>query len=186
MEKLYYYIAIAVIYYGFQAYRKYVKNLEDKKKNIPPVQQHTPLKEFNKPSFPSRQKEISRPVQKPKAGPLKVPSSLEELIGQMDKGKINSETSNKPYVENYEDKPVEKPVMTVDNYVDEETMAVDKMRKDRLAALKLKKDRLGLKDEHLEPYALKVNQTNKYIEILRNPESLKAAFIAGEILRRKF
>jgi hypothetical protein len=187
MEKLYFYIAIAVIYYGFQAYRKYAKKLEDTKKNIPPpVQQHQPIKEFNKPSLPSKKKEVNRPVQKSKTGPSKPPSSLEELIGQMDKGRTNSETDNKPYVENYEDKPVKKPAMTVDNYVDEEDRAVDKMRKDREAAENLKKDRIGLENEHLAPYSLSSDKSNKYAEMLRNPESLKAAFIAGEILRRKF
>ncbi|MFL5729721.1 MAG: hypothetical protein ACJ75J_09580 [Cytophagaceae bacterium] len=186
-EKLIFYIAVFIIYTLYQGYRKFSKALEEKKKSSPSEQQNKPVREFNKPVISSKyQKEETKPVQIPKTGTVKPPATLEELIRQLSNEKSGTPPVKKRLVEKYEDKPVENTRMTVDNYVDEEDLAVDKMGKDRKAAEDLKKERLQLADEHLAPYTLESRKRSKYAEMLKDPESLKAVFVAGEIFRRKF
>jgi|GEM_PF-6032470 len=65
-------------------------------------------------------------------------------------------------VENYENKPVEK---SVDWNVDKN---VEKNQ------------------GQFKPYAAEQVSTNPYIQLLKNPEGLKAAFVASEIMQRKY
>jgi len=65
-------------------------------------------------------------------------------------------------VENYEDKPVGKPV-------------------DRLVDKNVEK-----KQEVVDPYATDQTTSSPYTQFLKTPEGIKAAFIASEIMQRKY
>jgi len=65
-------------------------------------------------------------------------------------------------VENYEQKPVEKSV-------------------DRLVDKNVEKNQGQFK-----PYTTEQVTTNPYLQLLKNPEGIKAAFIASEIMQRKY
>jgi hypothetical protein len=192
MDKLYYYIAMAVIYYGYQAYKKYKENEAKQNKSIP-AQQKPSAPEFKnletskKPlesrprSLPSIPAKSTRPA--PRYIPGKTPPvSLEDLIRQFDKAGQELPPRN---VDKYEDNYVEKPVMQVDKYVDEEDIAQEKIKADRREALEMK-HREPLKENAFAPYLAETTKESEYVKMLKTPEGAKTAFIMSEIFNRKF
>jgi hypothetical protein len=191
MEKVYYYIALAVIYYGYQAYKKYKENEAKRDKSIP-SQQKSPVQEFKKKETSKKPLE-SRPkplVSKPKTSrpePMYIPGktppvSLEELLKQFDK---RGTESSGEYVEKYMDKSVHKTHLPVDKFVDEEEIAQQKINSDRKAALEMK-NRAPLNEAAFSPYVEEAAKENEYIKLLKTAEGAKTAFVLSEIFNRKF
>jgi hypothetical protein len=193
MEKAYYYIAIAIIYYGYQAYKKYQENAAKAAKQDKPIpaQQKPSAQEFQIPSskkaLENRPKAlVSKPSKpQPRYIPGKTPPvSLEDLIKQFDK--TGKELSPKN-VEKYEDKSVKKTGKLVDKYVDEEEIARQKIDADRKAAMEQKKkERMLINEEDFAPYAKTVVKESEYVKMLKSQEGAKTAFIMTEIFNRKF
>jgi hypothetical protein len=196
MEKLYYYIAIGIVYYGYQAYKKYQENAvkaakAKQDKPIIPAEQKPLAQEFQIPSgrkeLENRPKPLVSKSSKPEPRyiPGKTPPvSLEDLIKQFDK--TGKELFPK-HVEKYEDNSVKKTVKPVDKYVDEEEIARQKIEADRKAAMNQKKrERLLINEEDFAPYAKVEEKESEYVKMLKSPEGAKTAFIMTEIFNRKF
>jgi hypothetical protein len=47
-------------------------------------------------------------------------------------------------------------------------------------------ERKAMEDEHLSPYALAKKGVNPYASLLKNPQSVKTAFVLSQILERKY
>jgi hypothetical protein len=193
MDKLYYYIALAVIYYGYQAYKKYKENEAKQAKSMEGKQKPV-VSEF-KGQEPVKKPLESRPKPKPlvsnpkstRPAPMYIPGktpplSLEELLKQFDK--TGTEPVKKD-VENYEDKPVQKSYLPVDKYVDEEVIAQEKVKADERAALEMK-NRPPLKEAAFTPYQEEAEKESEYIKLLKSPDGAKKAFVMSEIFNRKF
>jgi len=156
--QLFIYIIIGVIYLFYRS-RKKEKGQSQQKSALPspvPTPQNTYKTTENKPPNISFTKPASQTNQTQK--PTK-----EELLMALNKKRAALGVENIAIpVENYEDKPVEK-------YVD------------RLVDKNVEK-----KVESVNPYALDQTIANPYTQFLKTPEGIKAAFIAAEIMQRKY
>lgn len=152
------YIIIGVIYV-FSMVRKAIKAQNATKKPVSSasIPKSTPYQSpENKPATVATTKPIDKYSDLPK--------ELKEKLAAAKAKQQQSKSVEKVIipVENYEQKPVDKPV---DRKVDK---LVDK------------------KQEQFTPYNLEPSSVNPYIQFLKSPEGLKAAFIASEIMQRKY
>ena len=174
--KIFFYILIAILYFLFSGKKK-PKTVQ---KNTPPAREvvaEKPVSTIPKQPWQAAKKEETfKKVPEPQN--QAEPFTMEDVLREF--GTIREEKKIKPI----EKKPEIKEVAEVEK---QKRVNYDEDLKEE--ALSLEQDRgevfVPEKDSHFLPYMLGGKHENKYAAFLSNPEGLKTAFIAQEILSRK-
>lgn len=86
-----------------------------------------------------------------------------------------------------QEKRVEYKSLSQESALEDEAAQVNRILLERRnEEAKMKKDRVSLSDEHLDPYATPKAKTPEVLAWIRNTSNLKKAFIASEVFQRKY
>ena len=181
--KIIIYIVLAILYFLFSGKKKSASkntppiNQNPEPRNTPPAAEPKPV--FQKPK-PLRQNPVPEPKNQPAPAPQ--PFSLEDILKEFDQtleGKLAEKTREREEVKaKVQEQPVRK-ILDYDEDIKEEIQSME------IPSL-VKAKESASQEEHFTPYSLDGGKRRKYAEMFKDPESIRAAFVAAEIFNRKY
>lgn len=180
--KIIIYIVLAILYFLFSGKKKSAS------KNTPPINQNpeprtTPPLAEPKPVYKPKPL-LQNPVPEPQKQPVPEPQpfSLEDILKEFDQTLEEKSAEKTRQREEVKAKVQEQPVRKIVDYDEDIKEEIQSLE---IPSLLKAKENVS-EDEHFTPYSLEEGKKSKYAAMFKDPESIRAAFVASEIFNRKY
>ncbi|MBX9851095.1 MAG: hypothetical protein K2X86_04975 [Cytophagaceae bacterium] len=172
--KIFIYIILFILYLIFSGKKK-------KPQSVNTPQTKPSENEFSNPTY---QKKTSIPTQEPTQPQSPEPFSLEDILKEFGNTlEIPQPSVPEKKIEYAE--PLEKNTVSVVDYDENIGDEIEDLEENVKEHSVLDEKSLTT-DAHFQPYTLDHQQKNKYAAMLKDPEGIRAAFVASEIFTRKY